>query len=115
MFVMFRTTSGFIFIFALTLQTLYAEHPAKYPGYEEKHFQSLRYGLFKPVRYDKSKSYPLVVYLHGSRDTVSRDLVWYQQSVQKDNPVFVLLSRSVKIRTRVGAIPGSKDILQLPR
>lgn len=89
---MIRTTSYFIFWFAVAMasHSSYAQHPAKYPGYEEKHFQSLRYGFFKPEGYDKKKKYPLVVYLHGSRDTLSRDLVWYQQSIQKDNPVFVL-------------------------
>jgi len=62
----------------------------KYEGYEEKYYQSLRYGFFKPAGYDEKKSYPLVVYLHGSTDTVSRDLVWYQPAVQSENPVFVL-------------------------
>lgn len=87
---MFRTTSCFIFIFVIGLQTSFAQLSAKYPSYVEKHFQSLRYGFFKPAGYDKNKSYPLVVYLHGSRDTVSRDLEWYQPSIQKENPVFVL-------------------------
>jgi predicted peptidase len=58
--------------------------------YTQQHFQSLRYGWFKPSNYEKKKLYPLIVYLHGSRDTVSRDLSWYQQSIQKENPSFVL-------------------------
>lgn len=89
---MIRITSYIISLFAVAIasHTAYAQHPGNYPGYEEKYFQQLRHGFFKPVGYDKKKLYPLVVYLHGSRDTVSRDMDWYQQSLQKENPVFVL-------------------------
>jgi predicted peptidase len=59
-------------------------------NYHQHYYQSLRYGLFKPAGYDPKKSYPLIVYLHGSRDTVSRDLTWYQPVVQKEHPAFVL-------------------------
>jgi predicted peptidase len=82
----FLTT--FIFLFAL--QPLHAQLSKKYAGYEEKYYQSMRYGFFKPAGYDEKKSYPLVVYLHGSRDTVSRELNWYQESIQNANPAFVL-------------------------
>jgi predicted peptidase len=58
--------------------------------YTEHRYRSLRYGLFKPEGYDKEKSYPLIVYLHGSTDTVSRDLIWYEASIQHNTPVFVL-------------------------
>jgi predicted peptidase len=75
------------FFFCLPLQ---AQVSKQYDGYEEKYYGSLRYGFFKPAGYDPEKSYPLIVYLHGSRDTVSRDLLWYQTHVQKQNPVFVL-------------------------
>jgi predicted peptidase len=78
-----------VFIFTLFTQ-LQAQLSKKYGSYEEKFYQSLRYGFFKPDGYNSKKSYPLIVYLHGSRDTVSRDLVWYQESVQKENPIFVL-------------------------
>lgn len=81
---------SFLMLFLFTSHVALAQLSAKYPGYEEKHFQSLRYGLFKPAGYDPKKSYPLVVYLHGSRDTVSRDIAWYEDAIQKDNPVFVL-------------------------
>lgn len=54
----------------------------------------MRYGLFKPAHYDSKNSYPLIVYLHGSRDTVSRDLSWYQESIQRENPCFVLAPKS---------------------
>jgi poly(3-hydroxybutyrate) depolymerase len=46
--------------------------------------------LFKPETYDPSKSYPLVLYLHGANDTLSRDITWYHSSVQRENPLFVL-------------------------
>ncbi len=62
----------------------------KYPGYSQHYFKGLRYGLFKPANYDARKSYPLIVYLHGSRDTVSRDNMWYQPAMQSAHPCFVL-------------------------
>jgi len=80
--------STLIFIFCVLPS--YAQLPWDYLGYEENYYQSMRYGFFKPAGYDKNKSYPLVVYLHGSSDTVSRDMAWYQESIQKENPVFVL-------------------------
>jgi poly(3-hydroxybutyrate) depolymerase len=59
-------------------------------GYQSGYHQGLRYGLFKPGNYSSDQHYPLVVYLHGSTDTVSRDLMWYHESIQKKNPCFVL-------------------------
>jgi dienelactone hydrolase len=50
----------------------------------------MRYGLYTPVNYDAKKSYPLIVYLHGSTDTVSRDNTWFQETIQDENPSFVL-------------------------
>src|SRR5687768_9688924 len=63
---------------------------AKKYNYTQHRYQSLRYGWYSPSNYDREKSYTLIVYLHGSRDTVSRDISWYQESVQKENPSFVL-------------------------
>jgi predicted peptidase len=81
----------FVIVFALAFHQAKAQQLSeKYKNYEEHYYKSLRYGLFKPARYDAKKSYPLIVYLHGSRDTVSRDLDWYQESIQKENPVFVI-------------------------
>lgn len=59
-------------------------------NYTQHYYQSLRYGWFVPSHVDDKKLYPLIVYLHGSTDTVSRDISWYQESVQKENPLFVL-------------------------
>jgi predicted peptidase len=81
---------SFTLIYILCLQTSQAQLSKKYDGYEEKRYESMRYGFYKPKDYDSKKSYPLIVYLHGSRDTVSRDLVYYQPSIQNKNPSFVL-------------------------
>ena len=62
----------------------------KYDGYQQGYYKGMRYGLFKPANAVNQGSYPMIVYLHGSTDTVSRDLSWYQESVQKENPCFVL-------------------------
>ncbi|HYF70506.1 MAG TPA: prolyl oligopeptidase family serine peptidase [Ohtaekwangia sp.] len=73
-----------------------AQLAAKYAGYEQNHFKGMRYGLFKPANYDATKSYPLIVYLHGSRDTVSRDNAWYHDDIQSKTPCFVLTPKSVE-------------------
>jgi predicted peptidase len=70
-------------------QLSYAQLSKKY-DYQQQVYQSLRYGLFRPTHYDSKKLYPLIVYLHGSRDTVSRDNFWYRDSTQRQNPSFVL-------------------------
>ncbi|HMG92683.1 MAG TPA: prolyl oligopeptidase family serine peptidase [Chryseolinea sp.] len=77
-------------LFIFSVQSLQAQLWKKYAGYEQKYYKSMRYGLYKPANYDVKKYYPLIVYLHGSRDTVSRDMVYYQESIQKENPSFVL-------------------------
>jgi predicted peptidase len=71
------------------LHPLQAQLSEKY-DYTQQYYQSLRYGWFKPAHYDNKKLYPLIVYLHGSRDTVSRDNHWYQETIQKEHPAFVL-------------------------
>lgn len=73
----------------VSFQPLQAQLSKKY-DYSQHYYQSLRFGWFKPANYDKTKLYPLIVYLHGSRDTVSRDNHWYQQAIQKEHPAFVL-------------------------
>ncbi|HEX5167631.1 MAG TPA: prolyl oligopeptidase family serine peptidase [Cyclobacteriaceae bacterium] len=79
----------FLPIFYFVSQPLYAQLSKKY-DYTQHDYQSLRYGWFKPAHYDNKKLYPLIVYLHGSRDTVSRDNNWYQDAIQKEHPAFVL-------------------------
>lgn len=65
-------------------------------GYQQAFYQGLRYGFFRPADYDSRKSYPLIVYLHGSTDTVSRDLSWYHADIQKENPCFVLSPKTTE-------------------
>jgi len=74
----------------MTVQLSYAQLSAKYKTDEQKWSKGLRYGLFKPANYDPKKSYPLVLYLHGANDTISRDITWYHESIQRENPTFVL-------------------------
>ena len=87
-----RTKNLLFFTLVLTtcVQFSNAQLSRQVEGYTESHFKSLRYGLFKPPGYDPKKSYPLIVYLHGSTDTVSRNLSWYHRDVQMKNPAFVL-------------------------
>lgn len=77
-------------LLTVIMHALFAQYPSIHKEYSESIYNGVRYGLFKPVNYDSKKSYPLVVYLHGSRDTVSRDLNLYQDSLQKKYPCFVL-------------------------
>jgi hypothetical protein len=63
---------------------------SKYTNYTEHNYKDVAYGLFKPTNYDPTKSYPLIVYLHGSNDLASRDMLWYQQEMQKQHPAFVI-------------------------
>lgn len=64
-------------------------------GYEERYYQGMRYGLFIPSSYDSTRSYPLIVSLHGSGDTVSWDLGWYHDPIQSVDPCFVLTPKSL--------------------
>lgn len=68
----------------------------KYEGYEQNVYKGMPYGLFKPANYDPGKSYPLIVYLHGSNDTIFRDNYWYKESVQSLNPSFVLTPKTTE-------------------
>ena len=80
-----------LILFSYSLQ---AQLGSKY-DFSHNQYNSLRYGWFKPDHYDKQKLYPLIVYLHGSRDTVSRDMQWYQPATQKENPSFVLTPKCI--------------------
>lgn len=81
--------TGCIIAFICMFQPLQAQLSTKY-DYSQHYFQSLRYGWFTPAKYDDQKVYPLIIYLHGSTDTVSRDNYWYQEAIQKEHPAFVL-------------------------
>jgi poly(3-hydroxybutyrate) depolymerase len=64
-------------------------------GYEERDHQGMRYGLFVPPTYNSAQSYPLIISLHGSTDTVSWDLSWYHEPIQSTDPCFVLTPKSL--------------------
>src|SRR5574341_2484897 len=64
-------------------------------GYEERYHEGMRYGLFIPPSYDSASSYPLIISLHGSADTVSWDLSWYHEPIQSTDPCFVLTPKSL--------------------
>lgn len=83
-------------LFSVISSSLYAQLGDKYPNYSEHEYEGMRYGLFKPVGYDANKSYPVVIYLHGSTDTTSWDQPWYESSFQKKNPCFVLTPKSIE-------------------
>ena len=62
----------------------------KHKTFSQSKFQGMKYGLFTPINYDKSKSYPIIVYLHGSRDTTMHDVRYYSAESQAKNPTFFL-------------------------
>jgi predicted peptidase len=84
-----------LLLLILIIPQLQAQHASIHKEYSEAIYNGVRYGLFKPVNYDSKKAYPMVVYLHGSRDTVSRDLSLYHDSLQKKNPCFVLTPKCI--------------------
>jgi len=78
-------------LFTLVTITATAQNlQKKHRTYSQHYSNGMRYGLFTPSTYDKSKSYPLIVYLHGSRDTVSRDTDYYSEAFQSKRPTFFL-------------------------
>ncbi|WP_171062807.1 prolyl oligopeptidase family serine peptidase [Larkinella sp. C7] len=86
-----KSLSRTVFLLGLWLQLPTCAQTAwHHKEYQQSYFQGLRYGLFTPRNYQRGKVYPLIVYLHGSRDTVSRDNIWYQASIQNEHPCFVL-------------------------
>ncbi|MGA0555235.1 prolyl oligopeptidase family serine peptidase [Larkinella sp. VNQ87] len=86
-----KTLLKTVFLFGVWLQFPAGAQTAwHHKEYKKSDFQGLRYGLFTPRNYQPGKAYPLIVYLHGSRDTVSRDNFWYQAAIQNEHPCFVL-------------------------
>jgi predicted peptidase len=57
--------------------------------YSEHSFGKLKYGLFIPENYDQSKSYPLVMYLHGWSNNRTEYLDLYNKDMQLKYPCFV--------------------------
>lgn len=77
-------------LLVLAAPPLLAQRATRHKEYKSHYYGSLRYGLFTPANLDRSRSYPIIVYLHGSRDTVSHDSRWYQEDFQREHPSFVL-------------------------
>lgn len=69
---------------------VFAQHATVHKEYKSHFYGDLRFGLFVPTNLDPKKSYPLIIYLHGSRDTVSHDSQWYRSDFQREHPSFVL-------------------------
>lgn len=90
-----RSLHLLLVIIATSVSTL-AQHASIHPEYSQHTFRKMIYGMYVPTNYDESKSYPLILYLHGSGDTVSHDHRWYQEVVQKENPSFVITPRTLE-------------------
>ncbi len=69
--------------------------PGMPAGYRNRYYKGMRYGLFVPPSYSAAKSYPLILYLHGSTDTTTWDLAWYHDPIQATDPVFVVSPKSL--------------------
>ena len=81
-----------IVVLIFSLQIVKAQLPK---GYETHFYKGMRYGLFKPVNYTPQHKYPLVIYLHGSGDTVSWNFGWYNPPISADDPCFVITPKSI--------------------
>lgn len=87
----------FALLILLTATIAESQVSAKYrSNYKQQYYQSLRYGFFKPAQNNPGQLYPLIVYLHGSRDTVSRDMMWYDEEMQKKHPAFVITPKCIQ-------------------
>lgn len=83
-------------ILLLVCSTSFAQLQTKYKNYGQYRFHEMIYGLFKPVNTEPGKKYPLVVYLHGANDTVSRDIQLYQADIQQKHPCFILTPKCLE-------------------
>ncbi|MEO5563442.1 MAG: alpha/beta hydrolase-fold protein [Chitinophagaceae bacterium] len=59
-------------------------------GYTDRFIDNFRCGVFVPPSYNASKKYPLVIYLHGKGDTITRDIAWYHDAALVNDPAIVL-------------------------
>lgn len=91
-----KTSILFVVVSLLSIQFVKAQLSDKYAGYEQNMYKGMPYGLFRPANYNPDESYPLIVYLHGSNDTISRDIEWYKEPVQSLNPSFVLTPKTTE-------------------
>ena len=59
-------------------------------GYANWFIDDFRCGLYVPENYNGSKSYPLIIYLHGHTDTTTWNLGWYNEPILSKDPCIVL-------------------------
>lgn len=90
------TKISLLVVIACIAKPANAQVSKEYKSYRQNYYKGMRYGLFTPAHYDSKTAYPLIVYLHGSTDTVSRDLSWYDEVLQKENPCFVLSPKTTE-------------------
>lgn len=83
-----------LFAIAALLFNLATAAQEKPETYNESRFGKLEYGLFVPENYDKTKFYPIVIYLHGFGNNHYVYLDWYRKDIQKKNPCFVFTPRT---------------------
>ena len=88
----------------LALVLLLAQKPVD--GFEARTYKMMPYRLFVPTTYDKSRKYPLIVWLHGSGSVGSDNLkqisgaslrgthTWTAAQAQAQHPAFVLAPQS---------------------
>jgi predicted esterase len=79
----------FIFICLLLYTSVVCRAQNMPNTYADYTFGKLEYGLFVPENYDSSKSYPLVMYLHGWSNNYTVYLNFYNKDIQLNNPCFV--------------------------
>jgi len=65
-------------------------HAQTFPDtYFESSYGRLEYGFYVPEDHDSSRTYPLLMYLHGWGCNYSVYLDWYDRDIQSNNPCFV--------------------------
>ncbi len=83
--------SVFIFSAFLSFQVNAQTMPKTY---SEARFGKLEYGFYVPENFDKTKSYPLVMFLHGWSANQTVYLEWYNSEMQAKHPCFVFTPRT---------------------
>jgi poly(3-hydroxybutyrate) depolymerase len=68
-------------------------------GYKDWYIGDFRCGVYIPPSYDPSKKYPLVIYLHGKGDTVTRNIGWYNEPAALADPSIVLTPKCPRSET----------------
>ena len=89
------------FALTLTICTVhsYGQTAAMPEGYKDHFIGNFRCGVFVPLSYKASKKYPLVIYLHGKGDTVTRDISWYHDAALANDPAIVLSPKCPRSET----------------